>query len=280
MDSLVYDLDMATSFYKDVVQSVPFSEFDTDFFCIAARKKYLSESQRELIKLGDTSLLEKVILKTGTADEFRHKLLKYDSSADHMYSFSGDLIPRECMCFYLNLNHGNIIKIMQMFKQDLVSFETELFNVLTGNHHKDPIGKKLKGLDTLLLKSYQNPSNSSKKTWVDIDIDSKDSSPEEINQIMVGLGFEPGSYCIVITRGGYHLICDTRFMKKYNSALNMDPNELKNKVLSIDKVILALRSYFTSKEYSFKEIMINQNLMVPIPGTIQGGFHVGFYRGN
>lgn len=280
MKTLIYDEDQVEEFYRRVISSQERTEFDVDFFCIAARKKYMSEEEKQATRMGDTCMMEKTVVKKDDISLFMNKLHKVDAGLDWLTSNNGTRIPRSCMVFYMNINHTDMIYALKGLKMDLAVLEGELFDCLKKKGLLENIGNKVKGLNTLVLKAYQNPSNVSNKTWIDIDFD---VSPEnfsftEIKEVMSSLKFKEESYVVIQTRGGYHILVNTPWISAYNKEYSKSFKEgekfNKKGLLSVDKVISGLEKALVGKGFEAKEIIINRNGMVPIPGTIQGGVRV------
>ena len=72
--TLIYDENQVKKFYREILGKPKMGPFDTDFFCVAARKKYMTQEDKERTKLGDTTLLEKTPLREYDEDIFYHKL--------------------------------------------------------------------------------------------------------------------------------------------------------------------------------------------------------------
>lgn len=280
MKTLIYDEKQIKDFYEKVIASQERTEFDTDFFCVAARKKYMLEEEKQATRLGDTTLLEKTVIKKEDISMFLNKLHKVDAGLDWVTSNNGTLIPRSCMVFYMNINHTDTIQALKSLKIDMAVLEGELLDCLKKKGTLENIGNKVKGLNTMVMKAYQHPGNASCRTWVDVDFD---ISPEnfslaEIEEVMSSLKFKDEGYVVIQTRGGYHILINTPWISSYNKDYSKSfPEGVKfdkKGILSVDKVIKKLEKAVTEKGFEAKEIIINKNGMVPIPGTLQGGVEV------
>lgn len=303
MKTLIYDENEVKRFYDEVI-SVPGVRgyFDTDFFCVAARKKYMTEEERQATRLGDTVMMEKTVLKKEDFEVFSNKLHKVDAGLDWLTSNNGTKIPRECMVFYMNVNHTNMVDALKSFKIDMSVLENELLDCLVKEGSLENISYKIKSLNNVLLKAYQNPSNMSKRNWVDIDLD---VSPENISgeDIKVCLDkmlsshyryeelkkpeeavvnnevIKTFAYKVINTRGGYHILVSSPSLSYYNSNYSKQMqleggNFDKKNILSVESFTTALNEMLVDKGIEAKELKINQNAMVPIPGTLQGGVPV------
>lgn len=280
--TLVYDEDLIRNFYRKVIANTPRADFDTDFFCVVARSKYLSGDYRHAIQLGD-ALLEKVVLKTVDEERFLNRIHRADSCVDWATSFNGKSIPKNCMVMYMNVNHTSSVKAIRNLKNDIETLENELVDCLLGSGMTNNIGNKLKNLDTLVLKAMQNPKCISKKNWIDIDMDIPNDmyTIDNVMNVLNNLGISEDGRVIIMSRGGYHILIRTSFISEYNSkyvdTVLKGEKVDKTIILSIDKIVDAFSSDVADRGYEAKEIKINQNMMVPIPGTIQGNHKVEMY---
>ena len=289
MRSLIYDENQVKKFYKDIILTNPLGPFDTDFFCVAARKKYMSQEDRERTRLGDTTLLEKTPLRNSSQEIFLHHLQKVDACLDHLYSHSGEIIPRSCMVFYMNVNHTSMINALKSLKIDIATVEAELYDVFVKNGSRENIGNKLKRLDNLTLKEYQDPKNVSKRFWIDIDMDISTDliSAKEIKEALdAGLSKKEvpnfkilKPYEIIQTKGGYHILVNTDMISLHNTAWSdyvkaNNTHNFKERVRSVKDFLDILEILVKTRGIEAKEIKVNQNAMVPIPGTLQGGVEV------
>ena len=284
--TLIYDLNQVKKFYKEVLGTER-GPFDVDFFCVAARKKYMTPEERQLTQLGDTCMMEKTPVREYDENIFIHKLQKVDSCLDHLYSHNGTNIPRSCMVLYMNVNHTSMIEALKGLKIDLALFESELYDIFTKNGLREGVGNKIKRLDNLTLKAYQNPKNISKRTWVDIDIDVEGLNQTSINATLDNmirskvhplLVITEKPYIIIGTHGGYHILVNTQWISGHNRAWakyakDTDMN-LKSGILFVEDFTKSLKALMIEKNLDAKEIKVNQNAMVPIPGTLQGGKEV------
>lgn len=282
MKTLIYDEEQVKKFYNEIIVDAPHSDFDVDFFCVAARKKYMTQEEKEATKLGDTCMMEKTVVRELNEEVFLHKLQKVDSCLDHLYSHNGTNIPRSCMVLYMNVNHTSMINAIKSLKSDISLIENELYDVFIKNGPRAGIANKISRLDQVTLKAYQNPQNVSKKCWIDIDMDiSVDSvSYKEIEDAldcMLIIKVCPKIYKVIQTHGGYHILVNTISISSHNKVVSINYEDFKKYILSVKDFTDTLEKLVTDKGLEAKEIKINQNSMVPIPGTLQGGHKVILY---
>ena len=253
-----------------------------EFFCAAARKKYMTEEQKKTIKLGDTCMMGKNIIKDHDPDRFLAKLHQLDASLDWFEDLHGNYLPRSCICMYMNLNHSILPKVILDFKKELAECEFEYHMALLRNTSDMQAAEKLAGIHNRLLKAYQDPKNCT-DDWIDIDMDMEkhQTSALEIQDFVSNLETVDGIPIagigpVIETQGGYHVLInkDTlSFINRRVSELYSGP-EIKKHVLTARRISETLMTFCINQGSVVKEISVNQNRMVPIPGTIQNGFEV------
>jgi len=275
MASLIYDEKMLLDFYNTVFPGT--DPFYTEFFCLAARKKYMTEEQKRSINLGDTCMMFKSILKEHDERKFLSKIHQADASADYFTDRDGNYIPKDCIVFYLNLNRTNVFKAIREFKSLLADWEYDVATSLefNNNNKRDNIGKQLKTIQNNLLKSFQEPKNT-EGDWLDIDCDiGTDFSALEYKHILSDNIGTKNVY-VLSTHGGCHILISKKAVSEFNKnlALICPREEMKNYVMTPDRILNFVNGLMQDKD--IKEIKLNQNLAVPLPGTMQGGFPVSF----
>ena len=272
----IWDMSHATQFYNDVVNFERCDDFSTDFFCIAARRKYLDQKAKEHVKFGNTCMMHKTILKEYDVHKFQTKLLQADKIMDYFYDRDYNAIPRNCMVFYMNVNHTDVLKAMNDFETQLTSWHYDISSLMrfkNGNKVSN-IAKQIKSVQNSLLKSFQDPANKVFR-WIDIDCDLiKPFDPQTIKDHLTEIcGFWVP---VIVTQGGVHCLVNAMSLTKYNSeiAASHDKREVKDLVLNPPKIVNMLKEFLDSKFIIYKECTFNQNAAVPIPGTMQNDFPV------
>nr|DAE47680.1 MAG TPA: hypothetical protein [Bacteriophage sp.] len=260
-----------------------------DFFCIAARKKYMTAEQREAINLGDTCMMQKTLIKDYDSVDFLNKLKQVDATLDYLLDRDNKYIPRSCMAVYSNINHVDMFKSMRQFRYLLADRAYELSSLMRDcdDFKKRNLSNQIKSVQNYLLKTFQDPKNGI-KNWFDIDCDideesdyfEKTSQIDRLNSLKNALEKTLNSTIspyVIKTRGGCHVLINNKSIKEHNSNLakTYTGKELGEKAMSAPKLLDIVSDFF--KDAKTKEIKINQNAGVPTPGTIQGGFKVRMY---
>ena len=257
--------------------------FHTEFFCLAARKKYMTEEQKKSINLGDTCMMFKPIINEHNPKKFFSKILQADACSGFFLDKDDNFIPQDCRVYYININRTNVLKAMKEFKGILNEWDYDIATLLEFNNtnKKQNIGNQLKTVQNNLLKSFQDPKNA-EGYWLDIDCDLGDVSEDIIRKYKEKLvDFFGGTEVYVVhTHGGCHILFSKELISSYNRNLAQvcSPREMKNYVMTLDRILSFVREMVSEdfSEESVKEIKLNQNAAVPLPGTFQGGFPVSF----
>ena len=281
-DSLIWSEKQLLEFYNTFF-SEP-SPFKTDFFCLAARKKYMTEEERKRINLGDTCMMFKTILKDYDSKKFLSKIHQADASASFFTDRDGNYIPRHCITFYMNLDGTDVLKATKMFKDLLNEWDYDLATTVLFNNveKRENLGRQLKTVQNNLLKSFQDPKNV-EGDWIDIDCDlgpvGEKLSIKYKEKLSEYFG-TPSAVYIINTHGGIHIVFSRKAVSAFNKSISQvySKEEMKNHVMTPDRILSFVREMI-SKDFSeenVKEIKFNQNLAVPLPGTLQNGFPVRF----
>lgn len=257
--SLIWSEHVVRKFYSVVLGTLESHEIN--FVSIAARKKYLSAEEQQKIRLGKTQMLGKTLVLKNEADYFINKLFRLDAESSFYTDYDGNIIPKTCMSFYLNLNPSNVLKALCEFKVILANYDMEASHLLkNGNEQKreEYLGR-VKTLVNKLYSCFQVSRGT--KRWLDLDIDvegvDKQSLYDVAVEVLRGEGIIPVG---VATRGGLHILLKTE--------------DLREKHYNPQILITRLKEFVDKQGASYKEIIINKNEMIPIPGTFQGNFPV------
>lgn len=273
----IWNITEALTFYEDIVNQKQCDLYTTDFFCIAARKKYLTPERREFVKFGNTCMMNKTILKEYDPYNFKAKLLQADRLMDFFYGKDYTHIPRECMVLYMNINHTDLIGAVHDFERQLADWHYDLNSLLKFRNVDKAmnLSKRLKSIQNSLLKSFQDPKNNVMQ-WIDIDcdIDNGALNPETFRDFVEEMcGFEVP---MIVTQGGIHVLINHDNLSSHNKevTLNYEPKEIKKHILTAVGIRDSIAMFMTANNIGFTECTVNKNAQVPVPGTIQNGHKV------
>ena len=286
-DSLIWSEVELKKFYDEIINNER-AFTDTDFFCLASRRKYLTEEEKAEIKMGDTVFLCKTVLKDYNWPKFLSKIRQADAMADYVLDSNDNYIPRKCFVMYMNVNHTNVIKAIKEFKETMACWDADALTLLefSSPEKKANLCRQYKSCTEGILKAFQNPKNG-EDIWIDLDCDLEcdEAHREDLAKMLIN-HFQNMFFKLflvagkpvhaIITHGGIHLLINKGVMSMYNSRLSESglytKKEMKDHVLTPERVLTEIRMLLA--DVDSKEIVINPNKMVPIPGTLQGGFKV------
>lgn len=289
----IWSEDQLQYFYDNILKDLGPTE--TDFFCLAARRKYMTEREKETINLGDTCMMNKTILKEHNLKKFLSKVHQADVCCDYFTDRDDNYLPRHIMTFYVNINHTNVLSAIRDFKKLVADWDYDVASLTDFKNHNKVvnIGKQLKTIQNNLLKSFQDPKNTN-KDWIDIDCDLvrqsawvlPDSDEETFflewptllkERFLKNFGL---STYVVKTQGGCHVLINHDCLSEANRRIaenTADKRAIRDTVITLGKVTNLISEFFKEHNQEPKEIVVNQNMMIPLPGTFQNGFPVTMY---
>jgi hypothetical protein len=206
----------------------PCSPDETYYCCLFARSKYAKNEDGSNkfphIKT-DKAQLKRFL---ATPDTLLNKIKQLEVPFGAYLTKDGEPVPQEALALYITPNKRSQRKAMfKLMKRliDIQECEGRGFNV-----------------NAEAISAVQK--SKSKTDWVDFDIDSKDVDLNELKNIL-----PLGSYKILETRGGYHIMVDPEKIDKTN----------------------APRQWYNMISQKFTVDQTGDN-MIPVVGTHQGGF--------
>ena len=206
----------------------PCSPDETYYCCLFARSKYAKNEDGSNkfphIKTDKNQL--KRFLATPNTLKLKIKQLEVPFGA--YITKDGEPIPQEALALYITPNRRSQKKAMFKLMKRLIDIQES--NGQGFNINAEAISAVQK--------------SKSKTDWVDFDIDSKDIDISSIENVL-----PLGTYKILETRGGYHIMIDRDKVKKSNAPKNW---------------YILLGQMF--------EIDQSGDNMIPMVGTYQGGF--------
>ena len=206
----------------------PCSPDETYYCCLFARSKYAKNEDGSNkfphIKTDKNQL--KRFLATPNTLKLKIKQLEVPFGA--YITKDGEAIPQEALALYITPNRRSQKKAMFKLMKRLIDIQEcngQGFNI-----------------NAEAISAVQK--SKSKTDWIDFDIDSKDIDLSSIENVL-----PLGTYKILETRGGYHIMIDRDKVKKSNAPKNW---------------YILLGQMF--------EIDQSGDNMIPMVGTYQGGF--------
>lgn len=251
MYNLLKDENELRLFYDRILP--PLKEDEVYYVSLSCRGKYMKDEPKNFHKrLGSSEMFERRIIREHDWNKFKRTILKY-CCEEGAYTFDdGVNIPIESMAVYFTITPSSMLKAVSEFGQKFISSLTEI-----------ALGQGcslsyLKHLDREILSCIHKAKGT--KHYIDIDMDLHEGKKHSGNdQVAIAhltqeLYNKDINYFIIDTRSGYHIL-----MKK--DSIHFNYVELLQKI---------------EKEYKevIKELKVNGNQMIPLPGTSQGGHTV------
>lgn len=240
------------AFYKTVYD--PSFEKGEGVFLIslAARKKYVREGEE--IRLNrHAEMMAREYIGKNDIGEFVAKLNRVYATEDSYLDQDGRPIPDHLKVVYVTVNPASMMTSYYDFTERLAAYNISL---LSGRRKEVRPGS----IPSLWYAAIQ--SGSGKKNWLDIDLDMADGVRKEefVPMLKEVLSDIPGmvEHHMVGTQGGTHLL-----IKNEGFSRELNP-----------PIILDILERRLSAECS--EIKVNENNLIPCPGTLQNGKVVTF----
>ncbi len=227
------------------------------FISLSARNKYLSKDEREFYSLGQTEMFGREIAQS--KDKLKnYTIKKLEATLSYKTTRNGKQIPEKSLVCYININPSSMIKAYYQFQNEMNRQMSEIMLALQND--KQPNYSFVNIQTRELMNCIQKSTGT--KHYVDIDCDTKQF--EIVNQIIADLTVDEIKFYQIETHGGYHFLLDKNTIpKNYNLMMNV-----------INKADRMLYDFSEGD----KEIIINSNAMIPVPGTLQSDHLVKFVK--
>jgi hypothetical protein len=235
-------------FYENILP--PLKPAETHFVSLSARNKLLNKSIQEGIHLGRSEMFNRKIITENSWPMFLRTIRSFEVNTGAYKTKSNHDIPSDCMVCYININPSNTLKVYNDFSNTMNNLMFELSQCAVNKLDSSNVIGRINKMYHTMMTCYQR--NRGTKHYIDIDFDipkEKFFIVRNFSQYLKENGIE---YFIVETHGGYHVL-----LKRDTIKMNFT-QEIKN-----------LNQVFP--EY---EIIVNKNEMIPLPGTLHGGFKV------
>lgn len=218
---------------------------------LAARNKYCLPGE-EYTMGNHTEMLAREYVEKDDYDVFRAKLQRLAANDEAYLDKNHKPIPKHLKVLYVTVNPVDLVSSYCLFTKKLAERNEELLK----NKNRPLSAYTINGLWTSSMQACP-----SLKNWFDFDLDAKKGGiyPEDLKAAVtnaVRKTFPEGTFRAVITHGGVHLLVSKEGMSKTFNPMT----------------IIKLFEDTVGKECD--EIKLNQNGMIPCPGTLQGGKEV------
>jgi hypothetical protein len=221
------------------------------FLSLSARNKYLNAEERNFYQLGRTEMFGRLLARS--KEDYVLKMKDLVVKLQSRTTNNGRKVPSKAVVCYANINPTSMIKAYEMFMNEM---NKEIYSAFYAEQkNKEANYESIKFADRVFMNCCQKAR--SRRVYIDIDMDTKDKNIFE--EFRSSIEFAPGlEYHIIETHGGYHFLikCDT-IPEKFDLYKQVN-----------------LANFKAERLLEAKEVIINKNQMVPIPGTFQSSFLV------
>lgn len=256
---IIYNENEIRKFHSEVL--IPLKPLEVHFVSLSARNKYLTSEERKEFDLGRTEMFAKTVVREDNADEYIKRIRRFECNVEGYTTRKGGPIPSKCLVCYANICNSSTTKALQKFQKLIAEYTTEAVTLSMqppkALESRAQFIDRMNKIDSNLLTFYQNSHSS--KYWIDIDIDldeKKESDAYLIRSALWRNGYKEFNLMHLIdTKSGYHLLIPKHI-------LNGNPSTT---------IALYLKEIFNAKE-----VVVNKNQMVPLPGTLQSDYEVKF----
>lgn len=252
------------------------------FLSLAARNKYMKDRYSTDVNLNKTFMFDRTVITGKDLNRIWNNLIigirkleRNNGSYKVKTKSNNEMlldIPNECMMVYFNINPVNSVNALLQLKDRINLIESELWKASVNGNSIENCIMDVNRLHHIAEECYGKAK--SKTRWFDIDIDisdePKDVPSDEWMKVICRAfcdGFTPQiSYknmFIVRTYGGFHVCFKVDICKSQK----LSPHQCKD---IIENLIT------NEAKYSVKEIKINDNGIIPLPGTMQSTHLVRF----
>jgi len=226
---------------------------------LSCRNKYLTQEERAEYQLSRLEMFERQLLTDKKLETFEYNLKKMYYSLQYRTTKNGKLYPPHATMVYFSLNPTSSIEAYFSFEK-VMNEEVKLYiNALRNNHSKEVYYQRFNKSYDILKSEFHKHSKA--KNFVDADFDTKDFS--YVERFLKYLKEKGTKYFVIETKSGYHVVLNRQTIDKKNMFY----------------VELGKLNCLLKREDSTKEIIMNNNGMVPLCGTNQAGFEVKVLRG-
>jgi len=231
----------------------PLEKDEVYFISLSARKKYLTDEEKENIQLTKMEMFQRKLVKEYKFSHFLKTVKEYEMRIGSVLSKGNDtIVPQKCMLIYLTINPCSSSRALKRFyskSQEL------LFN----SYSDKSLIKNFRRISSMLNTCFQQSMNKSKFIDIDMDIGHNNNF---LYRLAKEFDEKKVEYHIIETKGGYHILVEKDTIKynytKIIQSLNIEAKKINEKY----------------------EVIINENGMIPLPGTLQAGFKVRFVPRN
>lgn len=262
---LVWDGEQVRRFAEVVLKDM--SGDQVRLVMLLARRKYMTIEERELGRAGgknENMHLPRKVVRHIDGARFLQTLRSYEVPVG-TYTFPmGKLdgveteprpIPQTSLALYITLQPRSAVRAWIKLQEEL---SDSLRAVLDDSTIAEETKAKFSRMDSIFKGELHRNKSPSGVEYVDLDVDTKDADNIfRLKDALINLNIRQHIKFAVETRGGYHVVFDKKDVQQQLS----DLHKFGRSTVGPDK-----------KHW----MSVHCDGMIPIPGTIQGGFQVHF----
>lgn len=234
------------SFYLDTVELEKFKVIlppaaSHEAYCVALaiRPKYLGIDERLSLQISKTTMAGMTIVRDG---DWHGAIAKAYSCLQYMVTRNGSPVPAKAVVCYGSINPKSLLKAYNSFSATIAEKIADA--IVMGSGDLSFLARIDKELNSAIAKSP------GKRTFLDIDMDVHDIG--RYKGFLEDLKKHNIHHHIIRTQGGYHLLIDTKTVRKTGYRLQDNIAELRK----------------IAEPYE-ERIELPSNDIVPVPGTMQ-----------
>lgn len=246
------------------------------FLSLAARNKYQKDRESSDVNLNKTFMFDRTLINGKDLNRLWNNLIiglrrleRNDGAYKVKAKSNNEMlldIPNDCMMVYFNINPVNSVNALQQLKDRISLIETELWKASVNGNSIENCLLDISKLNHIAEECYGK--SKSKTRWFDVDIDLA-TEPEDVpsdewainfgRRFCFDLDITYDNIFIIRTYGGFHMCFRVDICKEKK----MSPHQFVDKIREMINV-------------DSKEIKLNDNGIVPLPGTKQSTHLVRF----
>ena len=225
---------------------------------LSARNKALTTEERETYHLGRSEMMRMEVLK-GTKEKiswerFLSFCKRFNFDETSMLTDSGLPYPEKSLVLYFYINTSSEVKVTDKLVDYIMLNKTELINSYENGNKDGVIESKLKLSKVSYISKSLHASCISTKNYVDFDLDC-DKEFLKNNYVtmksVINSFFTSGSFFIVETKGGWHILVKHEHIKS-------NPSIFCNTITST----------ITNLGGEVSECILNKNSFLQLPGSL------------
>ena len=282
------------NFFNFYISFINLKPTECLFLSLAARNKYMQDRETSDINLNKTHMFDRQIVIGKDSHRLWNNLItsirklernigaykvKSKTSDDVLYD-----IPNDCMMVYFNINPANSVNALLQLKDRINKIEEELWKASVDGNSIENCIMDVNRIHHIAEECYGKAK--SKRRWFDVDIDFKtiDNIPtnEKMKEIVIEICNElnilHNSMFLVRTYGGCHLCFNVNICKTLKKSPQQILDVIRNRVESYIDQYNTNGGTISPDSIVINEIKLNENEIIPLPGTKQSTHLVRFIQ--